>query len=155
MKIYSKSLKSSEVKVGLKVERSLKKYYSSEDSWNIWCLLRTLIPNNLLFICLFSAQYFFPSCEVLQKLTQLVKCEVMHCPQTSSYEPVVLSRRDRLCGRSVNLSETKLLLQMRSEFHDEEDLSKEYLHLFDCNKGVLDSCPDNLIKGEIWFLQTT
>lgn len=77
----------------------------------------------------------------------------MHCPQTSSSEPVVLSRRDRLCGRSVNLS--KLFLQMRSEFHDEEDLSKEYLHLFDCNKGVLDSRPDNLKKGEIWFLQTT
>lgn len=61
----------------------------------------------------------------------------MHCPQTSSSESVVLSRRDRLCGRSVNLSKTKLFLQMRSEFHDEEDLSKEYLHLFDCSKGVL------------------
>lgn len=61
----------------------------------------------------------------------------MHRPQTSSSESVVLSRRDRLCGRSVNLSKTKLFLQMRSEFHDEEDLNKEYLHLFDCSKGVL------------------
>lgn len=50
---------------------------------------------------------------------------LLYHPKGSPSEHVLPMRRDGLYHKSRNLSETKLLVQMKSEFHNKEDLSKE------------------------------